>query len=121
MSESIEEIERKLEQKADETNYVSVTELPIEITAKIESAGFRNDKRGNEAFFLTLMLEDKRIVAQKYTRTCYKHLVDAIKACGGFRALMQNFTIWRKERVGRALNDRFYPVPTANPEKKKKQ
>ena len=102
-----EELEKRAAQQPE---IISVTELPEEITAKIQSYIFKADKRGNEALFLRLQTPEGKIVIQKYTPSTYKHLKEAIEKCGGYEYLKQNYTRWVKMRAGRAINERLFPV-----------
>jgi hypothetical protein len=106
------EIMRKLREKAEQTpDYISVGEIPNEIEAKIlQQPEFKVDKRGNECLFIRLITKDKKAVVQKYTPTTYKQLMNRIEECGGIEALVKQYHIWKKERSGRAINERLFPV-----------
>ncbi|MEM2368411.1 MAG: hypothetical protein QXQ50_09300 [Candidatus Bathyarchaeia archaeon] len=103
----------KLKQKAEEVaEYLSVTDLPNEIQAKIVSdLVFKVDKRGNEACFITLETPDRKRVVQKYTPSTYKALHEAILNAGGLEYLQNNYVTWTKRREGRAINERLFPQP----------
>jgi hypothetical protein len=107
--------EEKLAEKARQVKqYIPATELPLELEAIVVAEPvFKTDKRGNEGCFITLKTRDGKFVAQKYTPTQYAALEAAVKACGGIKALMSDYFVWRKQRVGRAMNERLFPVPKA--------
>ncbi len=106
------ELEKTLEQKVKETpEFLSVAELPEELVAKVQSSVFKTDKRGNEALFIRLLTKDNKVVIQKYTPTQYKYLLEQIRKCGGIENLKTNYYTWRKEKVGRAINERLFPTP----------
>jgi hypothetical protein len=109
----------KLKEKAKEAKeYVSVAELPDEIELRIATEPeFKVDKRGNECLFIVLDTKDGKRVVQKYTPTQYKQLIDLLEKCGGIEALKTEFFIWKKKRIGRALNDRLFPQPKTKKEK----
>jgi hypothetical protein len=117
-----EDILQKLKQKAEEVReYISVSEIPESLELKMVSEPtFKVDKRGNEAFFITLQTRDKKFLVQKYTPSTYNHLIKAIQECGGEEELKNEFHIWVKERVGRAINDRLFPTPLPKTSKKAK-
>jgi hypothetical protein len=103
----------KLKQKAEQVkNYLSVLEIPQQIEAiLISDLEFKKDKRDNEACYLQLQTRDKKIIVQKYTQTNYAYLYDAIVACGGLEKLKEEYHTWKKERVGRSINERLFPMP----------
>ncbi|MBS7270383.1 MAG: hypothetical protein KIH10_16300 [Candidatus Freyarchaeota archaeon] len=102
-----------LKEKAEQTpEYISVTDIPPTVTAKLASdLTFKADKRGNEACFITLETPDKKRIVQKYTPSTYKYLYEAILNSGGIDYLKTNYVEWKKERLGRAINERLYPTP----------
>jgi len=103
-------ITQKLKEKAEQTlQYISVTEIPEEVMAKVIKSEFKVDKRGNEALFITLETEDKKAIVQKYTPSTYKYLLQCIERCGGEEALKTDYYLWKKERVGRVINERLFP------------
>jgi hypothetical protein len=109
MSESLEKLKQKAEQVKE---YLSVTDLPEQIEAKmIGDLQFKTDKRGNEACFITLETKEGKLVVQKYTSTNYAYLYDKITSCGGIQKLQMEYHTWIKERVGRSINDRLFPQP----------
>lgn len=101
----------KLREKAEEVaEYLSVTDLPDQIQAKIVSdLVFKVDKRGNECLFLTLETPEKKRIVQKYTPSTYSALYEALLNAGGWEYLQNNYATWVKQRVGRAINERLYP------------
>ena len=109
----------KLKEKASEAKeYISVAELPDEISLKIAvEPSFRVDKRGNECLFIVLDTKDGKRVVQKYTPTQYKELANLIEECGGIETLSTGYFTWKKKRIGRALNDRLFPQPKTKKEK----
>jgi hypothetical protein len=115
MSDQLEKLREKAEQARE---YISVTDIPNEINAILASdLNFKIDKRGHEALFITLKTKDNKYIVQKYTPTTYKYLYDRIIDCGGLEKLKKEFHIWRKERIGRAINERLYPQPKPRREK----
>jgi hypothetical protein len=54
---------------------------------------------------------------QKYTPSTYKYLYERIVDCGGIDKLKNEYHIWKKERIGRAINERLYPQPKPRREK----
>jgi hypothetical protein len=102
----------KLKQKSEQIGeFVSVAEIPNEVVAKLENGEFKVDKRGNECLFVRLRTKDNKIIIQKYTPSTYKTLYERIKACGDIEALKNEYFTWKKERVGRAINERLFPYP----------
>jgi hypothetical protein len=115
MSEQLEKLKEKAEQARE---YISVTDIPNEVSAiLVGDFVFKADKRGNEALFITLKTKDNKYIAQKYTPTTYKYLHDRIIYCGGLEKLQNEFHTWKKERIGRAINERLYPQPKPKREK----
>ena len=111
-------IEEKLKAKAEAVGeFLSISDLPNEVIAKLESGEFKVDKRGNEAFFVRLRTKDNKIIVQKYTPSTYKYLYERMQACGGAEELMKDFFLWKKERVGRVLNERLMPYPLPKKQK----
>jgi len=109
-----EQLKKKSEQIPQ---YISVSEIPPKIEVKILSFEFKTDKRGNEACFITLVTKDGKRVVQKYTKSCYEALFNAIEHAGGERYLSENFHVWVQERRGRSINPRLYPTPIEKPKK----
>jgi hypothetical protein len=115
MSESLNKLKEKAEQVKE---YLSVTDLPKEIEAKmVGDLQFKTDKRGNEACFITLQTKEGKYVVQKYTSTNYAYLYDKITSCGGMQKLQTEYHLWVKERVGRSINERLFPQPKHRREK----
>jgi len=115
MSDIIE----KLKKKAEETpTFLSVTDIPNQVEARILTGEFKTDKRGNECFFLRLITKDNKIIVQKYTPSTYRDLYNAMKEAGDVEYLMNNFHVWEKRRSGRAINERLFPVPAKKVAKK---
>jgi hypothetical protein len=115
MSEQLEKLKEKAEQARE---YISVTDIPEEVNAiLVGELNFKADKRGNEALFLTLKTKDNKYIAQKYTPTTYKYLHDKIIDCGGLTKIQNELYIWKKERIGRAINERLYPQPKTKKER----
>ena len=108
----------KLKEKADESNYLSLQDLGQQINAKLEGdLVFKSDKRGNDSCYLTLIeQETMRPVVQKFGKSLYALLYNKIVACGGIEPLQQGFFVWKREKAGRATNDRYFPIA---PTKKK--
>jgi hypothetical protein len=115
MSEQLEKLKEKAEQTKE---YISVTDIPNEVNAILVSdLNFKADKRGNEALFLTLKTKDNKYIVQKYTPSTYKYLYERIIDCGGIDKLKNEYHTWKKERIGRAINERLYPQPKPRREK----
>ena len=115
MSDQLEKLKEKAEQAKE---YISVTDIPSEVNAILASdLVFKADKRGNEACFITLKTKEGKYIAQKYTPSTYKYLHDCIINCGGLTNLQNTYYIWKKERVGRSINERLYPQPKPKREK----
>lgn len=114
--------EEKLKQKIEEaqkTAFVPLDTLPSTITAKIlEEPEFKADGRGNEGLYIVLIREDETKVVQKYTKTLYQEFESALEECGGLKALQTDFHQWTQRKIGRAFNQRYYPIP--NPKTKAK-
>jgi hypothetical protein len=108
------EIAEKLKVKAEQIGeFMSVSEIPSEVVAKLESSEFKVDKRGNECLFVRLRTKDNKIIIQKYTPSTYKYLYERINEAGWDRLAAGEFFLWKKERIGRAINERLYPYPLA--------
>lgn len=102
--------EEQLKKKAEENKYADLTTLPTTIEAKIiGEPQFKNDARGNECCFIDLEMKDGKKVRQKYTATQYNELSIAIEKMGGMQLLKNTMNSWTKKRIGRAINDRFFP------------
>ena len=97
--------------------YLSVTELPPKVEVKLTSFEFKTDKKGNEGAFITLRTKDGSLIVQKYGKSCYEPLLNAIEAAGGEQYLTQNYHVWSQERLGKSINPRLYPVPLEKPKK----
>jgi len=105
-------LEKLKEKAAQAREYLSVADIPVEVNAVLASdLDFRADKRGNEALFVTLKTKDNKYIVQKYTPTTYKYLHEKIIDCGGLEKLQKEFYVWKKERIGRAINERLFPQP----------
>jgi len=114
MSETLDKLKQLSEQTRE---YISVTELPPELEANlIGDLIFKTDKRENECCFITLKTPEGKYITQKYTPTQYTHLHDQIIKCGGITNLQNTAHIWKKQRIGRAINERLFPQP--KPKKK---
>jgi hypothetical protein len=61
---------------------VELSELPNEFIATVEGEESRIDKRGKEAYFLTLKLEDGSTLRQKYTSIHLSDLGEALEKLG---------------------------------------
>jgi len=107
--------EDKLKQKIEEaqkTAFVPLDTLPSTITAKIQGEPeFKNDGRGNEGLYIILVRQDESKIVQKYTKTLYQSLESAFEECGGLKALQSAFHTWTQKKIGRAFNQRYYPLP----------
>jgi len=99
-----------LDKKIDESDFLDLATLGNEVLVKLSKHEVKKDKRDNESLYLTLETEDKKRIVQKYTPTTYKHLTEKIKKSGGLSVLKDKFSIWKKERIGRNIYDRLYPV-----------
>jgi hypothetical protein len=108
MSDMLEKLKQKSEQVGE---FISVSEIPSEVIARLESSEFKVDKRGNECLFVRLRTKDNKIIIQKYTPSTYKYLYERINEIGAERLAAGEFFLWKKERVGRAINERLYPYP----------
>lgn len=112
--------EDKLKQKiedAEKTAFVPLDTLPSIITAKVlGTPEFKNDGRGNEGLYVVLIREDESKVVQKYTKTLYQEFESTLEECGGLKVLQGAFHKWIQKKIGRAFNQRYYPMP--NPKTK---
>jgi len=107
MNESFESVLRR---KAGElTKYLSVAELPEVIKAKMIKYEFKEDKRGNEAFFIHLETENGEIIVQKFTRSTWLELYERFRKVG-FDRIRKEYVTWVKTNVGRAINPRLLPI-----------
>jgi hypothetical protein len=70
---------------------------------------FKDDKRGNKAFFIHLETENGEIVVQKFTRSTWLELYDRLKRIG-FDRIQNEYVTWVKTNVGRAINLRLLPI-----------
>lgn len=115
--------EEKLKEKIEEaqkTAFVSLDTLPSTITVKIiGTPEFKADGRGNEGLYVVLIQKDETKIVQKYTKTLYQEFESAIEDCGGLTPLQTEFHQWTQRKIGRAFNQRYYPI--SNPKKKKSQ
>lgn len=103
--------EEKLKGKASESKYLSLSELPNTITATISGEPqFKTDKRGNEALYIQLKTKAGTVV-QKFGKSLYEKLYNAIKACGDLKTLQTVEHTWKQEKAGRAQFDRYFPQP----------
>lgn len=108
--------EDKLKQKADESRFLSLSNLSDEITATvIGEPEWKKDKRGNECLYIVLDTKEGTIV-QKFGKSIYETLYQAIQKCGGLGNLKIVKHTWRKSIAGKAINPRYYPIP--NPKTK---
>lgn len=106
----VEDLESTLNEKVGELpKYLSVSELPDVIKAKMIKYEFKEDKRGNEAFFIHLETENGEIVVQKFTRSTWLELYDRLKRIG-FDRIQKEYVTWVKTNVGRAINPRLLPI-----------
>jgi len=104
------ELEKALEQKMKETTqYISVSELPETVKAKLVKYIFKQDKRGKECLFLTLETVDGKLIVQKYTPTTWEPLYSAMSKIG-FDTLEKEFVVWRKQNFGKTIQPRLYPT-----------
>jgi len=112
--------EEKLKQKIEEaqkTAFVPLDTLPTTITAKVlGQPEFKADGRGNEGLYVILIRKDESKIVQKYTKTLYQELESTLEECGGLTTLQNAFHTWTQKKIGRAFNQRYYPIP--NPKKK---
>jgi len=110
-----EKLKAKIQQ-AEETEFLPLDTLPTTITAKVVGEPqFKNDGRGNEGLYMILVQKDETKIIQKYTKTTYQELESTIEECGGLAKLQKEFHIWTQKKVGRAFNDRYYPLPKQTP------
>lgn len=106
-----ETVEQKLEQKAKESKYLSLSDLGETIKATIlGEPQFKTDKRGNEALYIQLKTSTGTVV-QKFGRSLYAILGEKIKLCGNLKMLQDTEHIWKQEKAGRATFNRYFPVP----------
>jgi hypothetical protein len=106
----VEDLESTLKEKVGELpKYLSVSELPDVIKAKMIKYEFKEDKRGNEAFFIHLETENGEIVVQKFTRSTWLELYDRLKRIG-FDRIQKEYVTWVKTNVGRTINPRLLPI-----------
>ena len=109
-----EVLKKKVEQLP---KYLSVTELPPRIEVKLLAFAFKTDKKGNEGAFITLETKEGAYIVQKYGKSCYEPLLNAIFAAGGEEYLRNNYHTWIMDKRGKSLNPRLYPVPLEKPKK----
>lgn len=110
--------EDALQQKAKEAKYLNLSELPSELSAVISGEPqFKTDKRGNEALYVQLKTSNPQgVVIQKFGKSLYQKLYEAVKACGGLKALQSEEYTWKQEKAGRAQFNRYFPVSKASVE-----
>jgi crotonobetainyl-CoA:carnitine CoA-transferase CaiB-like acyl-CoA transferase len=108
MASLTEALKKKVQQIP---KYISIKELPNKVELKLVAFAFRNDNRGKESLFLTLQTREGAYVVQKYGRSTFEALLDAIEAAGGEDYLRNNFHPWVMEKRGKAIYPRLYPVP----------
>jgi hypothetical protein len=70
---------------------------------------------------MTLVMKDQKTlpsgkkidqkVIQKYTKTNYPALNDAIIEAGSLARLQTEYFTWRKRKEGRSINPRYFPEP----------
>lgn len=108
---SFEEI---LKQKATQTNFLGLdivnrlNSIKGKVNGKPE---FKNDAKENECLYVTIETKDG-MVTQKYTKTLYKILTDAVEKAGGWKFLQENMVEWVKMDSGNSKSfPRFYPTP----------
>ena len=109
-----EQLKKKLQQIQ---KYIPVSELPNRIELKLTAYAFKQDKKGNESLFLTLETKEGAYVIQKYTKSCYEDLFNAIEKAGGEDHLRNNYHTWILERRGKSYYARLYPLPLDKPKK----
>jgi hypothetical protein len=107
-------LKKKVEQLP---KYLSVTELPPRIEVKLLAFAFKTDKKGNEGAFITLETKEGAYIVQKYGKSCYEPLLDAMEAAGGEQYLRNNYHVWIMDKRGKSLNPRLYPIPLEKPKK----
>ena len=108
----------RLKQKVDESEYIDLDKAPNELIGKLVKFEFKEDKLKNQALFAEIVLKDSKKLIQKYTKTTYNHLYDAIEKLGGLKVVKENFCLWEQKRVGRTTLNRFFPVSVEKKEKK---
>jgi len=102
--------ESELKEKVkDYMKYLSVAELPDTVRAKLVFWEFKQDKRGNEGFYIHLETENKEIIVQKFTRSTWMELYERIRKVG-FDRIQNEYVTWVKTQVGRAINPRLLPI-----------
>ncbi|MEM0007530.1 MAG: hypothetical protein QXR89_04590 [Candidatus Bathyarchaeia archaeon] len=105
-----ESFESTFKEKVGElTRYLSVSELPDVIKARLVRWEFKEDKRGNECCYIHLETENKEIIVQKFTRSTWLELYDRLKRVG-FDRIQKDYVTWVKSNVGRAINPRLLPI-----------
>jgi len=103
--------EEKLGNKAQESKYLSISDLPTSIVGIVANEPqFKTDKRGNEAVYITIQT-DAGSVVQKYGKSLYEQLLKTIKQCGGLEQLKTIKHEWKQEKAGRAQFNRYFPQP----------
>jgi len=106
----VEDLESTLKEKMKELpKFLSVSELPDVVKAKMIKYEFKEDKRGNEGFFIHLETENGEIIVQKFTRSTWLELYDRLKRIG-FDRIQKEYVTWVKTNVGRAINPRLLPI-----------
>jgi hypothetical protein len=100
---------------------INLADLPETIIAKVTKYEYKPDLKGKECLYFTFVTEDSKIFTQKYTQTSWEELKKRIKQAKGFEYLTQNFTMWKKDLVGRMTKPRMYPVVTEEISKKKQK
>lgn len=103
--------EQKLKEKADaQLEWEKLDTLPVSIEAMIHGEPeFKQDARQQECMYLVLKLKNGKGVKQKYTKTTWKAIYDAITKAGGLAELQKNWHFWSKQEKGQAQKDRYYP------------
>lgn len=114
MTNLTEVLKKKVEQLP---KYLSVTELPNRVEVKLVAFAFKTDKKGNEGAFVTLQVKSGAYIVQKYGKSCYEPLLNAIEAAGGEQYLRDNYHPWMLEKLGKSVNPRLYPLPQEKPKK----
>lgn len=104
------DLEGMLKEKVGEmVKYLSVTELPDIVKARLVKWEFKEDSRGNKCFYIHLETEGKEIIVQKFTKSTWLELYDRLSRIG-FDRLEKEYLTWVKANIGRAINPRLIPM-----------
>jgi hypothetical protein len=101
--------EETLEQNIKESG-LDLETLGDTIKGIVIKREFKEDNKGKKCCYLTIKTKEGD-VHQKYGVSLSKLLLEKVKASGGIEQLETTEHTWKKEKAGRALFNRFYPIP----------